>query len=389
MSSDLAHLFKSGPQWVLGFMSGTSLDGVDVALIKTDGQIIEEFGSWITISYTDDQRKVLAVATQDALKWNWNGPEPKSFAKAERMMTLAHADAAKKLLQFGKGETPVLAGFHGQTVLHSPPENGNKGQTLQLGDGELLAKELKMPVVFDLRTADMEAGGHGAPLAPIYHTALLAKEAANRKQNEFTGVVLNLGGVANFTWQSNGGAPIAFDTGPGNGPIDEWVEKHGKGSFDENAQFAKAGQVDEGLIEKWMAHPYFSTSPPKSLDRYDFSAHKLVSNMSLEDGAATLTAFSARTILRALEEMPKMPEIVVATGGGRHNPLIMQYLRDELGDALIDAGEVGWRGDAIEAEAFAYLAARSAVGLPISFPETTGVAEPKTGGRFATPTRRK
>ncbi|ACT59129.1 anhydro-N-acetylmuramic acid kinase [Hirschia baltica] len=389
MSSQLAQLFKTGPQWVLGFMSGTSLDGVDVALVKTDGERIEELGSWITISYTNAQRKVLAEATQDALKWNWEGVRPKSFDKAERLMTLAHAEAAQKLMQFGGGETPVLAGFHGQTVLHSPPLDGQKGKTLQLGDGQLLAKELGIPVVYDFRTADMEAGGHGAPLAPIYHTALLDMEAAKRNQNEFTGVVLNLGGVANFTWQTSDQPPIAFDTGPGNGPIDEWIEKHGKGAFDADAKFALAGKVHEEKIKDWLKHPYFSTKPPKSLDRYDFSAEKLVSDMSFEDGAATLTAFSARTVLQALSSMPKKPEMVVATGGGRHNPLIMQYLRDELGDALIDASSIGWRGDAIEAEAFAFLAARSALELPISFPETTGAPEPITGGRHIATTRKR
>lgn len=389
MNSDLSQIFKRGPQWVLGFMSGTSLDGVDVALIKTDGKHISELGSWITISYTQAQRKVLSAATQDALKWNWQGPAPASFQKAEKLMTLAHADAAKKLLQFGSGEEPVLAGFHGQTVLHSPPENGMKGQTLQLGDGKLLAKELGIPVVFDFRSADMEAGGHGAPLAPVYHMALLEKLAADRNETGLTGIVLNLGGVANFTWQSDGAAPIAFDTGPGNGPIDEWVEKHKLGSFDADAKLALAGMVHEDKIAQWLEHPYFSAQPPKSLDRYDFSAEKLVSDMSIEDGAATLTAFSARTVLNAISQMPKQPDIVVATGGGRHNPLIMQYLRDELGDALVDASSIGWRGDAIEAEAFAFLAARSAMGLQISFPETTGVPESITGGRFATPTRKK
>ncbi len=387
MSNHLTQLFERGPHWVLGFMSGTSLDGVDVALIQTDGESINAFGKWITISYTDAQRKVLSEATKDALKWNWSGPHPKSFEKAEKLMTLAHADAAKKLLEYWEGDAPILAGFHGQTVLHSPPANGQKGRTLQLGDGQLLANELGLPVVFDLRTADVEAGGQGAPLAPVYHTALLKKAGIERGNVGMGGVVLNLGGVANFTWQAEGYAPIAFDTGPGNGPIDEWIEKHGKGAFDENAKYASAGVVHEDKIKEWLTHPYFAAKPPKSLDRYDFSSEKLVSDMSLEDGAATLTAFSARTILHAVAQMPSKPKLLVATGGGRHNPLIMQYLKDEYGDAIVDASILGWRGDAVEAEAFAFLAARSVLDLPISFPETTGVPKPMSGGRLVEPTR--
>lgn len=385
MSTDLSQIFNQGPQWVLGSMSGTSLDGVDVALIKTDGEVVYEFGDWITIGYSDAQREILSLATKDALKWQWNGPQPESFSRAEQVMTMAHADAAKKLLENWEGESPVLAGFHGQTVLHSPPVGGSKGKTLQLGDGQLLANELNMPVVYDLRTADMEAGGHGAPLAPVYHVALLDKYAKERRTENFTGIVLNLGGVANFTWQTNGRPPIAFDTGPGNGPIDEWMEFNNLGAFDEDAKTARAGKVSEDKISEWFQHPYFSAAPPKSLDRYDFSAVNLVSDMPVEDGAATLTAFSARSVLFAVGSMPVQPDLVVATGGGRHNPLIMKYLKEELGEALVDAGSLGWRGDAIEAEAFAYLAARSALGLPISYPETTGVAEPKTGGSHVKP----
>lgn len=385
MSTDLSQIFNQGPQWVLGFMSGTSLDGVDVALIKTDGEEVYEFGDWITIGYSGAQREILSLATKDALNWQWNGPRPVSFSRAEQVMTMAHADAAKKLLENWEGGSPVLAGFHGQTVLHSPPVGGAKGKTLQLGDGQLLANELSMPVVYDLRTADMEAGGHGAPLAPVYHVALLDKFAKERNSDSFTGIVLNLGGVANFTWQTNGQPPIAFDTGPGNGPIDEWMELNNLGAFDEDAKTARAGKVDEDKISEWFQHSYFSAAPPKSLDRYDFSAVNLVSDMPVEDGAATLTAFSARSVLFAVGAMPVQPDLVVATGGGRHNPLIMKYLKEELGEALVDAGSLGWRGDAIEAEAFAYLAARSALGLPISYPETTGVAEPKTGGSHVKP----
>ena len=380
MKDQLSKQLETGAQWVIGFMSGTSLDGVDAALIRTDGDKVLEFGDWLTLPFSHDQRELLSSAVDEARVWNWNGAYPQVFSAASDLLVRSHAEAAGKLLGNWTGPPPILAGFHGQTVLHRRPGRGLPGATLQLGDASLLARELQLPVVSDLRRADIDAGGEGAPVAPVYHMALL-----DRFTPSGVGVVLNIGGVANFTWRQDDGDPIAFDTGPGNGPIDQWVKTHNAGEFDRGGRIARDGRISEARIFEWFKHPHFDAQPPKSLDRYDFSADKLVEGMSLEDGVATLTEFTARTILLGVSQMPAAPDIVVATGGGRHNRLLMSRLRDVLGDVLVQPELLGWRGDAIEAEAFAFLAARSVRGLPNTYPTTTGAPRPLSGGRLNLP----
>ena len=269
--------------------------------------------------------------------------------------------------------------MHGQTVLHERPQEGRVGRTVQLGDAQWLANATGVPVAYDFRTADVAAGGEGAPLAPIYH---LARARASGLEAPLA--VLNVGGVANVTFWAGGDEIAAFDTGPGNGMIDLLIQDRGAGRYDAGGHYASVGQVDEGVLRGLLGHPYFQAPPPKSLDRYDFSLDSL-EHLKLEDAAATLVAFTAEALKLGFDMMGGAPSELVVCGGGRHNPEIMKAFAERLSVPVKTAEDHGWRGDAIEAEAFAYLAARTARGLPISFPKTTGVPAPMTGGRIARP----
>ncbi len=366
---------KTTPVWVAGFMSGTSLDAVDAAMILTDGEHVTDFGPAVERKYTAAERATLHAATDAARAWNWEGAVPEApFKAALAVITRTHTDAWRMLTAEARAPRPLLAGIHGQTVLHRRARPGHKGATLQLIDPFALRAALGVPMVCDFRSADVEAGGQGAPLAPAYHGALL-----DRLGNA-SSCVLNLGGVANITARLADGQLIAFDTGPANGPIDEWVEGHGRGTHDAGGRLALAGKVHKGLLAQLLDHDWFSEKPPKSLDRYDFSA-SIARGLSVEDGAATLTAFSAAAVAAGIDQLPETPARVIACGGGRHNPALMAALRGALPCPLISAEEAGWRGDSIEAEAFAYLAARRMRSLPISWPMTTGVPQPTTGGQ--------
>lgn len=367
---------KFEPIWVAGFMSGTSIDAVDGALILTDGERVLDFGPTVERKYTPEEREVLQVATRAALEWNWTGPQPDTaFQAAREVVVSTHAAAWQALRETADGIEIALVGVHGQTVLHRPPTDLVPGATLQLMDAAALQAKLGLPLAYDFRSADVAAGGQGAPLAPVYHRALLERESAA------AGAVLNLGGVANVTACLAGGDMLAFDTGPANGPIDEWVEGHDAGTHDAGGRLAARGRVHEGLLAQLLEHPWFQTPPPKSLDRYDFNA-SMARGLSLEDGAATLAAFSAHAVAQSLSQLPEMPERLIACGGGRHNPTLMRMLAEAVSCQVLTAEQVGWRGDSIEAEAFAFLAARTLRGLPISWPKTTGAPKPMSGGRI-------
>ncbi len=357
-------------------MSGTSLDAVDGALILTDGEQVLDFGPTIERKYTPEERGVLQMATQAALDWNWRGPQPQAtFDAARKTVVSSHAAAWDMLRDVASDRDIALVGVHGQTVLHRPPTASQTGATLQLIDAPALQAHLGRPLAFDFRSDDVAAGGQGAPLAPIYHAALLARETSA------AGVVLNLGGVANITACLSDGDMLAFDTGPANGPIDEWVEGHDAGTHDQGGRLAARGRVHEGLLAQLLEHPWFQAPPPKSLDRYDFNA-SMVRGLSLEDGAATLTAFTARAVERGLGHLPEQPDHVIACGGGRHNPTLMKMLAEAVPCQVLTAEQVDWRGDSIEAEAFAFLAVRTLRQLPISWPKTTGAPTPLKGGRL-------
>lgn len=368
--------------WAIGLMTGTALDGfVDVALLKTDGHKIIEFGPYELIEYSDSEREILAEAVTKALKWQFNGAQPAIFEHATKTITNIYSNAIINFIQKHNlaPEKIDYIGGHGLTVLHHPPNEYQKGQTLQLLDGQALAKQVKIPVVYDFRSNDMENGGQGAPLAPIYHAALL----------EYADIVapaaiLNLGGVANLTYWAGGIEIAAFDCGPANGPINEWVEMHNRGSFDRDGEFAKNGVVNAELLDKVMANPWFNKKYPKSLDRYDFSA-KIVAGLSIEDGCATLSALVAMAVRRGLELFETPVQSIIVAGGGRKNPILMRDIANCTKIKLIDSDMISLRGDAVEAECFAFLAVRSALGLPISFSTTTGVARPTNGGILALP----
>ncbi len=350
----------------IGLMSGTSVDGVDAALLVTDGEHHIETGAALTVPYAADMRKRIMRVH--------GGQLPVAEVEAELMRR--HADAVGLLLKrCGRSPRTIdVIGFHGHTIVHQPQER----RTWQIGDGALLARLTGIGVVNDFRSADVAAGGQGAPLAPAYHAAL-ARGLVRPLS------VLNLGGVANLSWLGGVGAdPIAFDTGPANALLDDWVRTHTGAAFDEGGAIAASGRAHDRILSELLDNSFFALAPPKSLDRDAFDPAPLAS-LSLEDGAATLTAFAAVAVLRAFDFLPAPPRRVLATGGGRHNPTLMGFLADALPCPVVPVEAVGWDGDALEAQAFAYLAVRSRRGLPLSFPSTTGVAEPLTGGTYHPP----
>ncbi|MEZ5669489.1 MAG: anhydro-N-acetylmuramic acid kinase [Alphaproteobacteria bacterium] len=350
----------------IGLMSGTSADGIDAALIETDGEGQVVTGPALSIGYDADfSGRIKALYGQ----WQRSA----ALDAIEDALTRLHAAAVERLLAdscIDPASVDVI-GFHGQTVAHDPA----RGRTWQIGDGPLLADLLGIDVVHDLRSADVAAGGEGAPLVPVYHAALAAGL-------ERPLAVVNIGGVANVTWLPADGNPIAFDTGPGNGPIDDWVGATAGLPCDRDGRLAASGRIDEDRLARWLADPYFARPAPKSLDRKDF-ADVDAGGLSLEDGAATLTAFTACAIGRAAERLPAAPLRWLVTGGGRHNPTLMRMLADAVAAPVAPVEAVGWDGDALEAQAFAYLAVRSLRGLPLTYPGTTGAPEPLTGGRLA------
>jgi anhydro-N-acetylmuramic acid kinase len=366
---------------VLGFMTGTSLDAVDMAVLETDGETIQAFGPAGERKLTEETREIMLAATYEALRWARGAPEPAIFAEAARAGAEEHFAAAAEFLA-ANGLTWSdfdLIGMHGQTVLHERPRAGGVGRTVQLGDAALLARKTGVPVAFDFRSADVAAGGEGAPLAPVYH---LARARASGLEPPLA--VLNIGGVANVTFIGGDGEIAAFDTGPGNGMLDMLVQDRSGARFDEEGRLAASGRVHEDVLQGLLAHAYFRMQPPKSLDRYDFPLQPLA-GLSLQDGAATLVAFTAEAVRLGCELMGETPREVIVGGGGRRNPEIMRALAQRLPCRVSDADAHGWRGDAIEAEAFAYLAARTLRGLPISFPKTTAVPRAMTGGRIVRP----
>ena len=369
------------PIWAVGLMTGTVLDGnIDVALLRTDGETVESFGAYTLAPYPQSIRDQLEETLSQARTWAFEGPEPAIFAEAEDALTRAQSAAVAALVKDAglKNEDIGVVGFHGQSVLHRAPQPGRIGATRQLGNGKLMHDILGIPVAYDFRSADVRAGGQGAPLAALYHQALLKKIGATDGKT----AVLNLGGVANVTFWDGKDQLIAFDTGPANAPINDFVKSLGLGDMDHNGEMALRGKVDEERLAKLLTHRYLSAAYPKSLDRFDFLS-TMADGLGADDGAATLTAFTCGAVGKALDLLPQRPEKLVVCGGGRHNPAIMAMLKTRAGVEAVPAETVGWRGDAIEAECFAFLAVRVLRGLPISFPTTTGAPHPLTGGELA------
>ncbi|NVK33621.1 MAG: anhydro-N-acetylmuramic acid kinase [Rhodobacteraceae bacterium] len=350
---------------VLGTISGTSADGIDLAEIETDGETVVRFGPATTIPYSTATRK--AVLDAVAL-----GPsERSSWGKLAEAVSDEHLSAIRRFL-IEYDLSPDLVVFHGQTVWHDP----GKAETVQLGSSQTLADGLKLPVVGDVRQADMAAGGEGAPLVPVYHQALshgLPQPLC----------FLNIGGVSNLTYIDES-TLLAFDIGPGNALLDDWVSGHSAGDCDRDGLISAAGQVDQSRLEKALEHPFFAKPGPKSLDRNAFSL-AMVEGLSLEDGAATLAAFTAATIARAEALCPKAPALWIVCGGGRLNPTLMQNLQNRLQGDVRSSEDFDLDGNALEAQAMAFLGARLKAQLPTSFPSTTGASEPVVGGALYVP----
>ena len=357
----------------IGLMSGTSLDGVDAAWVETDGERVSRLGPSLTLPYAPELRRDLRALLDAAPDLDAEDPW---LGQVVRRLTERHAEAVMKVRAEAQkllGEDTELLGFHGQTILHRPAE----GRTWQVGDPALLARMTGISVAFDFRSADVAAGGQGAPLVPIAHAALAAglpKPLA----------ILNLGGVGNVTYLGADGGLMAFDTGPANGPLDDWARKSINMGYDKDGRLASAGTADGAVLSRLMQHPYLAAPPPKSLDRLDFCQAFRDSGadmLSPQDGAATLVAFAAVCCAIAARHFPEPPLQWLVTGGGRRNPAVMKALSAVLSEPVRGVEVAGWNGDALEAQCFAVLAALVTRGLPLSYPSTTGVATPMRGGQ--------
>lgn len=354
----------------LGLSSGTSLEGVDAALISTDGVDVYEFERSMSVPYDDDLREKI----RSILSLRPDTPENEAKIKAvEEELTRFHAEVAQDFINTSDKPIDVI-GFEGHTICHDPKNH----YTHQIGDGNLLAELTCTKVVNRFARADIAAGGQGGPLAPVYYNALCADIGKP------LGVV-NIGGVSNLTWIGSIGEMIAFDTGPGNAVINDWVLKHGGMHMDYNGKLAITGTVNEQIVANLMRHKFFAQYPPKAIDR-DIFKEKLehLEGLSLEDGAATATAFIAESIAYALLlYLPEIPQTLIVCGGGAKNPTIIRFLRQRLPDIEIKtAADEGFDINALEAQAYAFMAARRLYHLPITFPTTTGVPEPMAGGEI-------
>src|SRR5262249_41037581 len=361
----------------IGLMSGTSLDGVDVALVETDGEGIARLGPSGYRAYSEDERVLIRRAIVEAADLRDRSARPGCLSEAEALITAAHGEAAQAFLSRNGLRAGAIAviGFHGQTVLHAP----ERLLTVQLGAGRVLAARLRIPVGYDLRAADVAAGGQGAPLAAVFHRALVRSLGRPLPLG-----VINLGGIASLTYVSQNDL-VAFDTGPGTGLIDDVVRQRTSALCDRDGRLAAAGRLSEDALTRLMANAYFTRRPPKSLDRsaFDISLKRVggLAGISIEDAAATLTAFTAKTVARGAFILPRPPLSFIVAGGGARNPTLVRMIADELAPAPVETADaVGWSAAALEAQALAYLAVRSLRGLPLTFPDTTGVAKSMNGG---------
>lgn len=366
----------------IGLMSGTSMDGIDVALVTSDGKDRVERGANRFFSYSPSIRNMLESTLEEAK--NFSEPQGlRDVAKeSEAAITSLHVEAVREFLadcQLNASDVDLI-GFHGQTIMHRP----DLGWTLQLGDGKRLAHETGITTVFDMRRNDMAHGGQGAPLVPVYHRAI--SQSLSEDYSELRPVVfVNIGGIANITYI--GEELLAFDVGPGNALIDQWVQKHVGISHDDGGRIAAEGIIDNSLVAEYLNDPFFEKSVPKSLDRGDFAIPPDNSG-TLETVARSLARVTAESIFKSVEHMPENPQLWIICGGGRHNPYIMTDLKEvsaDYGSRVISAEEGGFDGDAMEAEAWGYLAIRALYGLPLTYPKTTGCTKPVTGGVLAQP----
>ena len=369
----------------IGLMSGTSMDGIDCALVRSDGENLVERAGFAGFAYEAAFKRRIEAALEEAKSLDSADARTETLSALETEITRRHGEAVAAFLaqQQLSAEEIDLIGFHGQTVLHRP----EAGFTVQLGDGEALAAMTGIATVFDLRRNDMTHGGQGAPLVPVYHRAL-AQNLPHKVNPQFPVCFVNIGGISNITWVDAKGEMAAFDSGPGNALIDQWVEAKAGIPLDQGGAIASEGGIIMPIAERYLSAPYFEQAVPKSLDRADFAPLD-PGEAELADGARTLAHVSAAAILKACDHLPEPPKLWIICGGGRKNGAIMADLaelaREKNGAAVIACDEAGFNGDAMEAEAWAYLAIRSSKDLPLTFPSTTGCSRPVSGGRLARP----
>jgi anhydro-N-acetylmuramic acid kinase len=355
-------------------MSGTSLDGVDVALVETDGESVTALGPTGYRGYSEDERTLLRQALVDGAALSERRSRPGILARADAFVTKVHAEAVETFLAGERIDRAsiTIVGFHGQTVLHKPQDR----LTVQIGDGAALARALRLPVACDFRAADVAAGGQGAPIVPVFHQAL-ARDLAQPQPI----AVLNIGGVANVTYVGSGD-PVACDTGPGNALIDDFMRERAGLPHDNDGAAAAGGRPNQAFIDRVLAHPFFSLKPPKSLDRNAFAFDNIgLPDFSVPDGAATLSALTVQAVARIVPHLPSVPRAWIVAGGGARNRTLMRMLAEQLAPASVETADAaGWSSDGLEAQAFAFLAVRCLTGKPLTFPTTTGVSRPMTGG---------
>ncbi len=361
----------------IGLMSGTSLDGIDLACIMTDGTSYLEIEKSNNYTYDDSQRKVLQKALQVAPSWKKGSLMPEEIVLAQNVITSSHVEIVHEFLKKERmtADDIDIIGFHGQTILHDVCTL----RTEQIGDGAELSRLTGIDVIADFRQADMEAGGQGAPFAPLFHAVLCEKEGF-----ELPVAIVNIGGVSNVTWIGEDKKILGFDTGTGNALIDDLMLQSAGVPFDRGGSLAEKGQKNQAQIETWLTHNFFQKKPPKSLDRNMFkSCLEDVQNDNLQNAVATLTSFTSQAIMRSVQFMPQIPKLWIMCGGGRHNKTMMSEINTyitKLGGVMKDSEQVNWSGDVLEAQCFAYLAVRSFNGLPISLPSVTGCSQATEGG---------
>ena len=356
---------------VLGLMSGTSMDGIDAALLDTNGEELVQAKAHAFYPYNKQDKHYLQKALEAGHLWHTHEKPPPAVAKAHHHLTQKHIEAVQQFLRHHnlKAHHCDAIGFHGHTITHRPRE----GRCEQIGDGHHLASKTGIPVVGNFRQNDMQHGGQGAPLVPVYHRAI-ATQLTPRPM-----AFVNIGGITNITWLGDKGEMLAFDTGPGNALLDQWMVQHHGKFMDKDGLLSRQGTVDEVWLKAFMNHPYFQKAPPKSLDRLTFPFH-LCHNLKKSSAPITLAQIPALGLKRACAHVPLSPRLWIICGGGRHNPAIMRAIKNTLSGTVMTAEEKGLKGDTIEAQAFAYLAVRSLRGLPLTYPSTTGVHAPVGGG---------
>jgi len=370
----------NAPKTAIGLMSGTSMDGIDVAMLVTDGEQLMKVGPSASFDYSTHQRELLLAGLKDAELISIRTDRPHDLDELEKAVTDWHCEAVENFMQENdlSADDVDVVGFHGQTVLHRPEQ----GLTVQLGLGQRMANRVGIDVVYDFRANDMEHGGQGAPLVPVYHQSL-----ATNGDAELPVVLLNIGGISNVTYVGSEGELLGFDSGPGNGLIDQWMLSEAGIPYDQGGRIASEGQIDQSIVDRYLAAPYFSQAAPKSLDRSDFPPMES-GELELADGARTLAHITARSIAKSQEQFPTQPKHWIISGGGRLNDSIIRELREIVerkGQQLSVSEDIGLNGDMMEAEAFAYLAVRSMRGLALTFPSTTGCKKPVSGGVWVRP----